>query len=77
MLKKHIEKHLKKRSGVLRGRTGYGAPVVLAILAFLKEEVGFSSNVYVRLLQTLVFFVSLVFYNTWPAFVSYFADADF
>ena len=51
--------------------------MVLAILAFLKEEVGFSSNVYVRLLQTLVFFVSLVFYNTWPAFVSYFADADF
>ena len=51
--------------------------MVLAILAFLKEEVGFSSNVYVRLLQTLVFFVSLVFYNPWPEFVSYFADVDF
>ena len=81
MLKKHIEKHLKKRSGVLRGRTGYGAPVVLAILAFLKEEVGFSCNVYVPLLQTLgVLFLGIcVFYDPWPAFVlcSYFAKVDF
>ena len=78
---KHVEKSLKKRSGVLRGRAGYGAPVVLEIFAFLKEEVGFSCNVYVPLLQTLSFCLSrggiCVFYNSWPAYVSYFADVDF
>ena len=27
---------LKKKSGVLRGKTGYGVPAVLGILVFLK-----------------------------------------